>query len=684
MDTVIQAPIENNHSVFLQGPAGAGKSQLLIERLRHLLEAGISGYSILVLLPDRMNIRQYKDRLASLDLGPFSAVEFHTYYSLATQLVQQFWPLVAGDAGFARPQRPPTYLTYETAQYTMSQIIEPKLDAGYFEGLSMRRQRIVSQLIDNLNKAAVNGYEIDEVQERLSGAWTGEPDRLRYYDQAQTCIHEYREHCLQEGLLDISLAIDVFHNQLVEKPMFWRYFTERYEHLLVDNLEETVPVAQDLISRLLPETQSALLVYDQGGGFRIFLGVDPEGALELREECSEVVTLEESATSNPHMAAFAARLGQRLGQVIEVPAQGTAVDAVAEIIHTRYRADMIARVVDEIKRLRASGVAPGDIAIVAPYVDGVLRFSLQERMRDAGIPFRVIRRYESLREEPVVRACLTLAALAHPGWDIHPAPFDVAETLSQTVEHLDPVRAALITRELYDESEPALVPRDGLSMTTHDRIGFALLERYDEMREWLEEYKEGEPEPLDHFLSRLFGELLSRPDFDPEDAAVYEKLIASAKRFRSAAPGMGIDNYRVAIGRHYAEMVNSGIVAAQYHSGVPLDPKATALTAPIYTYLLSGHSSRYQFWLDIGSIAWWEPPHQPLTNPHVLSRQWPVGEQWTDAVDYQTRNRTLYRLVTGLTQRCRDGIYLCASELELTGEAQDSPLLRAVDRVLRQ
>ena len=71
------------------------------------------------------------------------------------------------------------------------------------------------------------------------------------------------------------------------------------------------------------------------------------------------------------------------------------------------------------------------------------------------------------------------------------------------------------------------------------------------------------------------------------------------------------------MGQRYIEMVFEGVVAAQYLTDldVGMAPESIALVAPIYTYLLSGHVARFQFWLDIGSISWWEPPHQPLTNP---------------------------------------------------------------------
>jgi hypothetical protein len=221
-------------------------------------------------------------------------------------------------------------------------------------------------------------------------------------------------------------------------------------------------------------------------------------------------------------------------------------------------------------------------------------------------------------------------------------------------------------------------------MIDHERIGFAALERYDALREWIEGYKQDEPMPLDHFLRRLFGELLSGPNFDPQDAVIYAKLVASPAQFCHAAPAMGLDGEP--IGQHYVQMIYEGIVAAQYltDKDVTYSPEAVTLVAPVHTYLLSDHAARFQFWLDVGSITWWQPPHQPLTNPYVLSRRWPKDAGWTDATDFDVRNEALSRVMRGLTQRCREGIYLCTSDLQMTGEPQDSPLLRAVQRVLQE
>jgi len=160
--------------------------------------------------------------------------------------------------------------------------------------------------------------------------------------------------------------------------------------------------------------------------------------------------------------------------------------------------------------------------------------------------------------------------------------------------------------------------------------------------------------------------------------------MASASSFLQAAPAMDLRG--TAIGERYVEMVLAGVVAAQYLTDVDLEEAKESITlvAPVYTYLLSGHIARYQFWLDIGSMSWWDPLHQPLTNHYVLTRRWNRDERWTDAVDFSVRNQNLYRLIRGLCLCCRGGIYLCASDSEGDGDVQDGPLMTAVHQVLQE
>ena len=140
----------------------------------------------------------------------------------------------------------------------------------------------------DLNKAAVNGYPLEEVGHRLKAAWTGEAESLRYFDQAQTCIEVFRTHCLQHNLVDISLAIDLFHRFLRPGDACEAYLSQ-FTYLAVEGVEESVPVAQDFLAHHMSRASASLLVHRRHGGFRVFLGVDPLGAIDLRDRCNRSI-----------------------------------------------------------------------------------------------------------------------------------------------------------------------------------------------------------------------------------------------------------------------------------------------------------------------------------------------------------------------------------------------------------
>jgi hypothetical protein len=150
--------ISGRTTLFLSGPAGAGKTTLAVQRLRALLEDGTPGDSIVVLAPQRSLLRPYQVEMERADLSPGSRPWLLTLGGLARQMVDLFWPAVSRAAGFARPAEPPIFLTLETAQYYMARVIGPLIQgAGYFEGVRLP-QPASRPILDNLNKAALAGF----------------------------------------------------------------------------------------------------------------------------------------------------------------------------------------------------------------------------------------------------------------------------------------------------------------------------------------------------------------------------------------------------------------------------------------------------------------------------------------------------------------------------------------------
>jgi hypothetical protein len=219
-----------------------------------------------------------------------------------------------------------------------------------------------------------------------------------------------------------------------------------------------------------------------------------------------------------------------------------------------------------------------------------------------------------------------------------------------------------------------------------ERITYRLGERFEQLRLWLESARDQEEE-FDHFLSRLFGELLSQPGFgfhtryDSGQAAA--NLIESVQKFRWVA-GPVLADQKVPLGQEYLSMVQAGVIAAQYLGGWRLEAEGAVLLAPAYTFLMANRPVEVQFWLDVGSRGWAERLYQPLTHPYVLSRSWQPARLWTDADELQAGQVALQRLVIGLLRRCKSSLYLGLTDLNEQGYEQRGPLLQALQHIIRR
>lgn len=680
---VITAPHSGGYSVFLEGPAGAGKTTAAVRRLEHLLHEGVPGDAILVLTPQRTLAEPYQRFLRSQDAPGGSEVTLATLGGLARRAIDLLWPLIAEDAGFRAAERP-VFLTLETAQYHMDQVLAPFLEKRYFDSVAIRRNRLASQVIDNLNKAAVVGFPHQEIAARLSQAWTGDPGQPRVYEQVQECASAFRARCLENNLLDFSLQIETLVRHVLPTPEGQSFLFQRYHHLIADNVEEDVPVAHELVARWLALAESATLVYDWDAGYRAFLGADPQSAYELRKSCRRVIWMERCLVASEELQDLGTRLAPRLRRSASLPAgRGRQALVYASF---RFHPQMLDWVADQVSRLvTEQGAPPREVAIVAPYLSDALRFALALRLERYGINTVSHRPSRSLREEEGTRCLLTLTALAHPDWGLAPGPFDVTRMLVQAIDSLDVVRAQQLSRIVYRvrDGRPALTAFQEIAGEAQERITFLLGGRYDELLGWLEAYRQGGASSLDHFISRLFADVLSQAGFgfhrDLDAARVTANLVESFFKFRRAFPR---DADQAQIGREYLRMVQQGVVAAQYIEDWQLDGDGVLL-APAYTFLMRNRAADYQFWLDAGSRGWWERPYQPLTHPYVLTRHWPEGKQWTDGDEYQVRQLTMDWLLLGLVRRCRKGIYLGISDLGEQGYEQRGPLLEVFQRMLR-
>jgi hypothetical protein len=705
--------------VFLHGPAGAGKTAAAAARLASLLRRKVRADSILVLLPQRTLAGPYtavlnqrsagraaSRALAGREVPQDSPVSIVTMGGLARRMVDVFWPVAAEAAGFTHPDQPPTFLTLETAQYFMAYLVRPLLDGGLFSSVTLDRNRLYSQILDNLNKAAFNDFPFDEIGPRLKSAWSGDRNQLRVYDDVQKCAAEFRGFCLANNLLDYSLQLEVFAHHIWQLDMCQDYLRSQYRHLIYDNVEEDTLVAHRLVSEWCPAFDSLFIVQDDGAGYRRFLGADPPSAAGLAQFCRRQLAFTDSFVTTPPIQSLAGQVALSFKKAPpapapdESPADGAAAAEAAaadsalaraafEIGPYRFQPQMVEWVCASILRLvKEEHVPPGQIAVLSPYLSDSLRFTLANRLAQLEIPAWSQRPSRSLRDEPVTQALLTLTALAHPGWGVPAPPADVMLALAQSIAGLDLVRAGLLTDILLRKKDGAaqLGSFEKIRPDMQARITYQAGAKFETLRAWIDAYRAGAPQELDYFISRLFGEVLAQPGFgfhqDLDAGRITANLVESIQKFRRVI-GPALAESSTAPGQEYLAMLADGVIAAQYLPSQPSQPGAV-LVAPAHTFLLGNAAVDFQFWLDVGGRGWWERLYQPLTHPYVLSSSWTPGQVWTDLQEYEINQENMYLLISGLLRRCRRGVYLAYAELGEQGYEQNGPLLQVIAGILKR
>jgi len=349
---------------------------------------------------------------------------------------------------------------------------------------------------------------------------------------------------------------------------------------------------------------------------------------------------------------------------------------------------MIQWVSEKISDLIEAGTPPSQIAVLAPFMPDVLRFSLSNRLDNLGVPHQAYRPSRALRDEPTTQTLLTLATLAFPGWGMPPQRINLAFALMQVIQGLDLVRSQLLTHHIYQKNTQnfSLQPFEMVPADVRDRITYRVGARYDHLRTWLDSAQSEPTFPLDFFLNRLFGEVLSQPGFnfhnDLNSGNNVARLIESIQKFRWAIEPYELEQ-AFSLGKEYVQMVQDGVIGAQYDQPPRDDEEEAVFLSPAYTFLIRNQPVDVQFWLDVGSPSWYQRLDQPLTQPYVLNRNWVKGQTWTAEDELRAAHQTLERLSIGLLNRCRKKVFIAMSELDVRGFENRGLLIRIINHLLR-
>ncbi len=674
------------------------------------------GQTVTLLVPSRYALRRLRRRLEGTKPVAHSPFRLVTFAGLMMEAVALAWPALAAKAGYPAPVPMPRFLNLESAQHLLAPEVQERAIHGQFEAATQHHSpgnnRLLSQLLDNLSKAAMYGYSLEEAYLRLARAVPPgrfQEGRLEALRTALRVSRKFRRSCLQQNLVSIDLLYTLFRLLLQDPPLTEALLLERCRHLIAFECEELDYACHRFLIQIIPQTDSSLCLADPNGGFRYFLGAYPQGLPRLAEVSELAFALTDPPAAG--RTVMARRLARGLfGETSPLPGpvrtrasievvRSSPLDACRgtmqeyfDISHHEHFADTLTWTADTVAALVRGGLPPRQVVLLAPVVGNALRFTLEQKLRRRGLEMFTHRPSRMLKDEPAVQALVALACLAHPHWRLPVAPVAKRIVLQTSMRDLEGWRAHSLAQVWTDRYRPFLsYPAD-----LQDRIGARFGVRFDVLRGWLRDYHNEERyEALDVFLARLYDELLTSPGFsfgqDADAARLAHQLLRSAHRFRVLLEEIGHQAdapenpflLQGEIGKIYVELIQAGLIGGLHLSDDTPPPQAVVL-ASAYNFILQGYRVEHQFWLDVNHQSWGHRMHQPLTHPHVLEPSWNAAQAWSDTDEDRASQMKIWRFLTGLLRRTGRKVHVAVSTFGETGHDQRGPLGRVLNSMLIQ
>ncbi|MEN9230202.1 MAG: hypothetical protein Q6L68_04795 [Thermostichus sp. DG02_5_bins_236] len=638
------------------GWAGSGLTQACIERYRSLLKTGSDPGRILFLVRSQRQAREVLDRLQQESTALVGPWRVETFLQRVGRSLTDHWPQVR--AGI--PQLPakfePVPLAKDLTQFLCSRVCAlcPRHGEA-FANTGLKEFQIWDQISSAAYIAGASGLPAEAVGSRLAQAWPedADPVRAETLQAMGCCVGRLWAAALKLGSLDFGLQIRLFQEHILPLADFWA----EWDHLIVDQAEDSCAVALEFYRQGQSHLQSQWFSYTIGGGAS-FIAVPERVACFLTGK-TQIQLLEDSHRASTGMI----RLGLQIARVLDPQfshplstPQSKDLPSL-QVLEGETQFAAVEVMVAQIKTLLAAGTQASRIAVLLPRMDVGVSLSLQEQLPEAWpiAPFPALIRY------PLVRAVLTAAELAHPEWGAFPTVPEWRLMLG-LVLGLDPVRAALLAEDTLDPVRRSLRPKTAVRQP--ERVGFANLERYQKLLTWLQGYRScsagsrgSSGSLLAHFFQQFFADHLANGVTSAQEQELLQLLIEAAQRFWQAFPSE--------TDHSFLAMIRSG----QTPSSSRYEPNYSQhlVVATPLAYINRGLEADYQFWFDITNPSWSRSLWHTLYNDRVLTPDWD-GVVFDPVQDLQARQQVLARTLLNLCCRNRHGLWLVRSTFNYRGE----------------
>lgn len=679
--------------LWITGTACSGKTTRLVKEFCHWVTHTSSvsvqpvTASCLVFAANDDNRRILADQLA-IALPQSSPIVCKTFLGFISEEVTLFFPLLFEqmplNAQFPLRLRP------ETEQALATQLWRSQMDSEQFSQSRLSEYRFVRQTLDLLQLAGASGITPEEIPSILA---QGFPQTENLNQVQGNLIMQWRQWCLERGLLTYGLIYELYWRYLLPHPQYQYHLTQRYRAIFADDVDDYPAIFQDFCNFFLIHDAFGVFTYNPDGQVRLGLNADPYYVAKLAENC-EIIELYNNNILFNDLAEPVTELATNPFGILSFPDTLQSIQTPSRAALLRKTADYIIHCVKQDK------IQPEEIAIIAPGLDDIARYSLLEILGAAKIPIEPLNEQRSLIGSPLIRALLTLLGLVYSGLGRWVLRDDVAEmlvVLSQAFREnteannekltpdIDPVRAGLIADYCYhiDPENPRLLSVE--TFPRWDRLGHRAVQSYQQIVQWIEKTKADVEKhrfirPI-LVLDRAISDFLGK-NIPYEQLSAVRELMETTQhywevdhRVRQYEPNPEDPIMAIA---HFIQLLRRGTITANPRPLRSLSKKqGSILLATIFQYRSLRSSHRWQFWLDAGSPLWEKGGASTLYGAELFLRNW-SGGQIRPEEEFETDQARLKRILRDLLGRVQEKVILCHSDLSVRGTEQTGALLTLV------
>lgn len=607
-------------TLYLEGPMGSGKTRRLIHEASQLLET-VPAASVLILCSNHARQKRFTEALLTRLKRPLEQLPVYTYAGYVRNNLFNYWPLV--EARISKTVKSgksvimPQLSGMEDSEFILRKLLVefrqkaprafaefPGNDAGLLKQI-IRRIRLRSE--NRLTRDEM--VRRSELLEEICILETAELEKL--FDQR----------CYALRVLDPSKQLDVFHGLLEAQPVFQAEFHGRIQHLIVDDVDETIPAQQRFIEFMAPKLENLILSADvDGGSRRGYLNAYPYDWAFLKSlKAGETVTLTR--------ADAVYRDAQTLLSNWKKTDDFEPMADVLEVADpTLTQVEMLDKVADDLLAALQQGYTPGDFAIILPETSSLTFYQIKNRLSRLGIKIQLLCGTRRPLDNPLCRGLLYLLQLANSQqWQFRLSPLEFKTILTQLLQlhRWDRQAVDLLTQAVLlttGNENPGHLPQlSQLSVTLCPEAAA----RYTALLDWLER---AELMPFEKQIFSAFSEIVT--PFAATDEDKFQDLnrwIQSYGRqkaiFEMMEEPQAGDSAPESFDRFWLSQVKTGSVADTPETPEAIDPQAVVVGSPqkVIDFELS---RKIQFWLDVGSREWARSDNAPLYNAWVHSAVW--------------------------------------------------------------